>query len=107
MNQVWTNIIDNAVDAMQGRGDLLLRTRPKDGAVEVEIGDTGPGIPPEVQPRIFEPFFTTKPPGVGTGLGLNIAYNIVVQQHTGQIRVASEPGATHFYVTLPVQLKRG
>jgi len=107
LNQVWTNIIDNAVDAMQGQGDLFLRTRSKDGAVEVEIGDTGPGIPPDVQPRIFEPFFTTKPPGVGTGLGLNIAYNIVVQQHTGHIRVTSEPGATRFYVTLPLQLKRG
>ncbi|HJW83047.1 MAG TPA: ATP-binding protein, partial [Anaerolineae bacterium] len=107
LNQVWTNIIDNAVDAMQGQGDLILQTQLKDGAIEVEIGDTGPGIAADIQPRIFEAFFTTKPPGVGTGLGLNIAYNIVVQQHGGQIRVASEPGRTRFSVTLPIQLKRG
>ena len=107
LNQVWTNIIANAVDAMQGQGDLILQTQLKDGAIEVEIGDTGPGIAADIQPRIFEAFFTTKPPGVGTGLGLNIAYNIVVQQHGGQIRVASEPGRTRFSVTLPIQLKRG
>ncbi len=106
LNQVWTNIIDNAVDAMQGQGELALRTYVRKNEVVVEIGDNGPGIPPEIQPRIFEPFYTTKPPGVGTGLGLHIAYNIV-NRHHGQIRVTSRPGATCFQVTLPVQLTKG
>jgi len=107
LNQVWTNIIDNAVDAMQGQGELVLSTYAKDGDVVVEITDNGPGIPPEVQPRIFEPFFTTKAPGVGTGLGLHIAYNIVVDKHRGQIQLASKPGETRFRVTLPVRLAGG
>ena len=106
LNQVWTNIIDNAVGAMQGQGELILRTYVRKNEVVVEIGDNGPGIPPEVQPRIFEPFYTTKPPGVGTGLGLHITYNIV-NRHHGQIRVTSRPGATCFQVTLPVQLTKG
>jgi len=106
LNQVWTNIIDNAVDAMKGQGQLVLRTYPQDDQVVVEIADDGPGIPAEIQSRIFDPFFTTKPPGSGTGLGLHIAYNIV-QRHSGQIRVTSQPGATRFEVTLPVQLRRG
>jgi signal transduction histidine kinase len=105
LNQVWTNIIDNAVYAMQGQGELTLRTSAHDGFVEVEIGDTGHGIPPEIQARIFEPFFTTKPPGSGTGLGLNITYNIVTQQHGGEIRVESRPGDTRFIVMLPIRLK--
>ena len=105
LNQVWTNIIDNAVDAMNGRGDLTLRTRAADGKVTVEIEDTGPGIPKEIQARIFEPFFTTKPPGQGTGLGLHISYTIV-NKHYGQLRVESQPGRTVFSVTLPVQLPR-
>jgi signal transduction histidine kinase len=91
---------------MQGQGELTLRTYAWKNEVVVEIGDNGPGIPPEVQPRIFEPFYTTKPPGVGTGLGLHIAYNIV-NRHHGQIRVTSRPGATCFQVTLPVQLTKG
>jgi signal transduction histidine kinase len=107
LNQVWTNIIDNAINAMQGQGELVLRTYTRDGDVVVEIIDNGPGIPPEVQPRIFDPFFTTKGPGVGTGLGLHIAYNIVVHKHRGQIQVASKPGETRFRVVLPVQLARG
>jgi signal transduction histidine kinase len=106
LNQVWTNIIDNAVDAMQGQGELALRTYARKHEVVIEIGDNGPGVPPEVQPRIFEPFYTTKPPGVGTGLGLHITYN-VVNRHHGQIRVTSRPGATCFQVTLPVQLTKG
>ncbi len=106
LNQVWTNIIDNAIDALKGQGELRLRTYAKNGSVVVEITDNGPGIPPHIQSRIFEPFFTTKPPGVGTGLGLHIVYNIV-QKHLGLIRVTSQPGATCFQVTLPVQLKRG
>jgi signal transduction histidine kinase len=106
LNQVWTNIINNAIDAMRGQGELILRTYTEDGDVAVEIIDNGPGIPPEVQPRIFEPFFTTKAPGDGTGLGLHIAYNIVVQKHHGQVQVASKPGETRFRVVLPVQLAR-
>src|SRR5215217_3150064 len=106
LNQVWTNIIDNAIDAMQGAGALVLRTYTKDGEVVVEIIDDGPGIPPEVQRRIFEPFFTTKGPGVGTGLGLHIAYNIIFHKHRGEIQVASRPGETRFRVVLPIRLAR-
>jgi signal transduction histidine kinase len=106
LNQVWTNIMDNAIDAMESRGELALHTRARDGDVIVEIQDDGPGIPSELQPRIFEPFFTTKGPGVGTGLGLHIAYNIVVHKHHGQIEVSSRPGETRFRVVLPVRLAR-
>ena len=106
LNQVWTNIIDNAIDAMQAHGELALRTRASAGDVVVEIVDNGPGIPSELQPRIFEPFFTTKAPGVGTGLGLHIVYNIVVHKHQGRIQVASRPGETRFRVVLPVRLAR-
>jgi len=106
LNQVWTNIIDNALGAMQGEGELVLRTYTKDGNVVVEIIDDGPGIPLVTQPRIFDPFFTTKDPGAGTGLGLHIAYNIVVHKHRGQIRVASKAGLTRFRVVLPVRLAR-
>lgn len=105
LNQVWTNIIDNAIDAMQGKGELKIKTRRNgDERIVVEITDNGPGIPPEIQPRIFDPFFTMKPPGIGTGLGLNITYNIV-QKHRGEISVSSKPGNTTFRVELPVQLK--
>jgi len=106
LNQVWTNIMDNAIDAMQTRGELALHTYTEDSDIIVEIIDNGPGIPSELQPRIFEPFFTTKAPGAGTGLGLHIAYNIVVHKHHGQITVASEPGETRFRVVLPVRLAR-
>jgi len=106
LNQVWTNIIDNAIDAMQGQGEITLRTRLDDNCVIVEIEDNGPGIPPEIQSRIFEPFFTTKAPGVGTGLGLHIVYDIV-SKHYGQIRLNSKPGCTCFQVELPVQFPRG
>jgi len=106
LNQVWTNLIDNAVDAMQGQGEISLRTYARSDNVIVEIADNGPGIPPEVQQRIFEPFFTTKGPGTGTGLGLHIVYNIVVDKHHGQITVRSQPGETCFQVTLPVKLAR-
>jgi signal transduction histidine kinase len=105
LNQVWTNLIDNAVDAMGGHGTLTIRTgRAGDGnRLVVEIGDTGPGVPDEARSRIFEPFFTTKPIGKGTGLGLDIAWRIVVGRHRGDIRVDSEPGDTRFQVTLPLQ----
>jgi signal transduction histidine kinase len=106
LNQAWTNIIDNAIDAMQGKGELTLRTYRTEECVVVEISDNGAGIPPEIQQRIFEPFFTTKPPGVGTGLGLHITYNIIVQKHRGQIKVDSKPGATTFHISLPIQLKK-
>jgi hypothetical protein len=106
LNQVWTNIIDNAIDAVQGKGELELSTYSADSTVVIEITDDGPGIPPEIRQRIFEPFFTTKGPGAGTGLGLHIAYNIVVHRHHGQIRVASTAGETRLRVILPVRLDR-
>jgi signal transduction histidine kinase len=102
LNQVWTNIIDNAIDAMDGKGTLTIRTGWDRDCVLVEIGDTGSGIPPELQRRIFEPFFTTKDVGYGTGLGLDISYRIVVRRHHGDIRVESTPGDTRFQVVLPV-----
>jgi len=105
LNQVWTNIIANACEAMGESGELLLRTRQENGWVVVEIQDNGPGIPAEVQNNIFNPFFTTKPVGQGTGLGLSISYNIV-QKHGGEIRVLSEPGQTCFQVFLPASQER-
>jgi PAS domain S-box-containing protein len=102
LNLVWTNIIDNAIDAMDGQGTLIVRTRQEDPWVVVEIEDDGPGIPEENQSRIFDPFFTTKGPGKGTGLGLNISRNLVVQKHQGQVSVKSRPGETCFAVRLPI-----
>jgi PAS domain S-box-containing protein len=102
LNQVWTNIIDNAIDAMAGRGTLFLRTRKEDPWIVVEIEDNGPGIPEEIQTKVFDPFITTKSPGEGTGLGLNISRNLIVQKHQGQISVSSEPGKTCFAVHLPI-----
>ncbi len=102
LNQVWTNLIDNAIDAMHGQGTLTIITRAEAEFIMVEIADTGPGIPPDVLPRLFEPFFTTKPLGSGTGLGLDISYRII-QQHQGTIEVRSEPGHTRFIVRLPLQ----
>lgn len=101
LNQVWTNIIDNAIDAMQGKGEIILRTRHDDQWAVVEIEDTGPGIPQAILSNIFDPFFTTKPPGQGIGLGLNITHNIIVQKHKGEIEVFSQPGQTRFEVRLP------
>ncbi len=101
LNQVWTNLVDNALDAMAGRGTLRLATRPLDGGVVVEIGDTGPGITPEVADQAFEAFFTTKDVGQGTGLGLDIARRIVVERHGGTIAIDSEPGRTVLRVVLP------
>jgi signal transduction histidine kinase len=107
LNQVWTNIIDNAAAAMPAGGTLTIRTADDDGRVVVDIGDTGPGIPVDIQPRIFEPFFTTKPFGEGTGLGLDISWRIVVNRHHGDIRVESSPGSTHFLVYLPFRDEPG
>src|SRR5580704_10685281 len=103
LNQVWTNLIDNAAQAMGGEGTLTIRTAREDDRVLVEIGDTGPGIPRDIQQRIFEPFFTTKPVGEGTGLGLDIAWRIVVKKHHGDLQVESVPGDTRFQVRLPIQ----
>ncbi|MEV6931571.1 ATP-binding protein [Dactylosporangium sp. NPDC051485] len=105
LNQVWTNLIDNAVSAMPDGGTLTITTSldPTGDCLAIEIADTGAGIPPDVRPRIFEPFFTTKPVGEGTGLGLDISYRIVVKKHHGDIRVTSEPGDTRFTVVLPLQ----
>jgi signal transduction histidine kinase len=103
LNQVWTNIIDNAVAAMGGKGDITLRTRREEQWVVIEIEDNGPGIPEAAQSRIFDPFFTTKAPGQGIGLGLNISYNIIVQKHQGAIAVDSRPGKTRFEIRLPIQ----
>ena len=102
LNQVWTNLIDNAVAAMEGSGTLTVRTWREDDCAVVEIADTGCGIPDEVKGRIFEPFFTTKPVGEGTGLGLDISWRIVVNKHHGDIRVRSRPGDTRFRVRLPL-----
>jgi signal transduction histidine kinase len=102
LNQVWTNLIDNAMGAMQGHGTLTVRTSRENDCVLVAVCDTGPGVPPELTERIFEPFFTTKPVGEGTGLGLDISWRIVVKRHGGDLRVVSQPGDTRFEVRLPL-----
>jgi signal transduction histidine kinase/predicted CoA-binding protein len=107
LNQVWTNLLDNACDAMDGAGTLRIRTRPQGHEwVAVEIEDSGPGIPPENVGRIFDAFFTTKPPGKGTGMGLEISWRIVVERHRGEVSVQSRPGSTVFKVLLPVDSTR-
>ena len=102
LNQVWTNLIDNAVDAVGGDGRITLRTRRQGERVCVEIADNGPGIPPDLQARVFDAFFTTKPVDQGTGLGLDIAQRIVVRHH-GELRLRSQPGDTRFQVLLPIR----
>ena len=101
LNQVWTNIIHNAIQAMKGVGRLTIETAATEDGVAVRITDTGPGIPETIRGRIFDPFFTTKDQGEGTGLGLGIAQQIV-QRHRGEIRLDSEPGRTCFEVRLPL-----
>jgi signal transduction histidine kinase len=105
LNQVWTNLIDNAIDAMNGQGELRIRAVRGLDAICVEIGDTGPGIPDEIKSQIFDPFFTTKPVGEGTGLGLDTVVRIV-QKHHGSIEVKSKPGDTRFVVRVPLQQPR-
>lgn len=105
LNQVWTNIIDNAVQAMQGKGRLSIGARHLGDEVEVRIADDGPGIAEGVAERVFEPFFTTKAQGAGTGLGLHIAHNIVVNRHRGRIGFESKPGHTEFRIVLPRRLR--
>jgi signal transduction histidine kinase len=101
LNQVWTNLIDNAVDAMDGAGTLTVTTHPDRGDVVVEIEDTGTGMPPEVAARAFDAFFTTKDVGKGTGLGLDVAKRIVEERHRGSISIDSQPGSTTVRVRLP------
>ena len=103
LNQVWTNLIDNAVAAMDGHGTLTLRTALDADRLLVEFADTGPGIPDDIKDRIFEPFFTTKPVGLGTGLGLDISWRIVVNRHHGDLRAESVPGNTRLQVRLPLE----
>jgi signal transduction histidine kinase len=105
LNQVWTNLIDNAIDAVNGRGEVRIRTGREDHHLLVEIHDAGSGIPKEVRPHLFEPFFTTKGVGKGTGLGLIISYRIVTDRHKGEIDFESEPGHTMFLVRLPMTRK--
>jgi signal transduction histidine kinase len=108
LNQVWTNIIDNALAAMREKGGTLTVRTGREGEklARIEICDTGPGIPDEAREHIFEPFFTTKPVGEGTGLGLDLAWNIVVKKHRGDLRVESVPGNTRFIVLLPLEKPR-
>ena len=106
LNQVWTNVIDNAVDAMKDKGEIKIKTYKEDQRVIVEIADNGPGIPQDIQSRIFEPFFTTKAPGHGTGLGLHISHDIIANRHHGQLTVESNPGETKFKVTLPIRINK-
>jgi signal transduction histidine kinase len=103
LNQVWTNLIDNAIDAVEGDGNVRVRTAREGDRVLVEISDDGPGIPEEIRERIFEPFFTTKEVGKGTGIGLDITHRVVVEELGGDIRVVSQPGDTRFQVRLPVR----
>ena len=104
LNQVWTNLIDNAIDAMDGKGKLTIRTSKENDCILVEIIDNGSGIPAELQPRIFEPFFTSKEVGKGSGLGLDISRRIVVQKHKGSLRFESQPGKTNFQVRIPLNV---
>jgi signal transduction histidine kinase len=101
LNQVWTNLVNNAIDAMDGAGTLRVSCRSTERGIVVEIADSGPGIPPDVLPHVFEPFFTTKDVGHGTGLGLDISRRIIVDRHGGDIAIEREDGQTVFRVTLP------
>ncbi|WP_426744835.1 ATP-binding protein [Myxococcus faecalis] len=103
LNHVWTNLVDNAIDAMGGKGHLTVRTAKDEDSLLVEVVDDGPGIPPELLPRIWEPFFTTKPMGQGTGLGLDIIRRVIVDRHHGDVRVESRPGRTAFQIRLPLK----
>ena len=106
LNQVWTNLLHNALQAMGNKGVLKIDVKHQDNTISVSITDNGPGIPPEIMPRIFEPFFTTKPPGEGSGLGLDIVHKII-EKHQGQLQVESVPGQTKFTVSLPLEIIQG
>jgi signal transduction histidine kinase len=101
LNQVWTNLLDNAIDALAGHGTITISTRRDGSCAVIEIADDGPGIPADVADRIFDPFFTTKDVGQGSGLGLATARRIVVDRHDGSLTVETEPGRTAFRVQLP------
>jgi signal transduction histidine kinase len=101
LNQVWTNLLDNAIDALGDRGTITITTRPEAGGARVDVADDGPGIPAEIRERVFDSFFTTKDVGQGIGLGLSTAHRIVVDRHRGTIGVDSAPGETTFHVWLP------
>ncbi|BBU31833.1 sensor histidine kinase [Burkholderia sp. THE68] len=103
LNQVWTNLIDNAIDAMEENGELTIRSHREGNCAVIEISDTGHGIPADILPRLFEPFFTTKPPGKGNGLGLHIAYRTVVHRHDGRLNVVANDSGTTFQVRLPLE----
>ena len=107
LNQVWTNLIDNAIDAMDGKGTLTIRARREENWVQVDIEDDGAGVPEEIHAKIFDPFFTTKAPGQGTGLGLSISHSLVVQRHQGHLSLDSRPGNTRVTVCLPVNFAPG
>jgi signal transduction histidine kinase len=102
LNQVWTNLLSNAIDALEGNGEITVSTRADGDCAEVDIADDGPGIPEELRDRVFDPFFTTKDVGQGTGLGLDMARRIVVERHHGSLSVESSPGRTLFRVRLPL-----
>jgi signal transduction histidine kinase len=104
LNQVWTNLLDNAIDALGESGTITITTRTDNGCAEVDITDDGPGIPRDVRDRIFDPFFTTKDVGRGTGLGLDQVRRIIVDRHHGSVTVDSEPGRTRFRVRLPMAI---
>jgi signal transduction histidine kinase len=106
LNQVWTNLLDNAADAMGGHGNVIIRTRLDGDHVVVEIEDDGPGVPEGIQHQVFDPFFTTKEPGKGTGLGLSTSYSIVTEKHHGLMTLHSRPGSTTFSVRLPIDAPR-
>ena len=106
LNQVWTNLLHNALQAMSNKGVLKIDVKHQENTISVSITDSGPGIPPEIMPRIFEPFFTTKPPGEGSGLGLDIVHKII-EKHQGQLQVESVPGQTKFTVSLPLEIIEG
>jgi signal transduction histidine kinase len=103
LNQVWTNLLDNGIYALNGSGEIIIRTFSNAEYITIEIEDNGTGIPPEIQSKIFDPFFTTKPPGKGAGLGLATVYGIVTEKHHGKISVSSLPGKTKFTVELPIK----
>jgi signal transduction histidine kinase len=105
LTQVWTHLLENALDAIAGGGAILVRSRWEAPWVVVEVEDNGPGIPEAIQSKIFDPFFTTKPPGQGAGLGLSVSHNIIVQKHSGKLSFQSQPGRTVFDVRLPVEGK--
>jgi signal transduction histidine kinase len=102
LNQVWTNLLDNAIDALGEQGTITITTRQDGDCAEIDIGDDGPGIPAEIRDRVFDPFFTTKEVGRGTGLGLDTARRILVDRQHGSLTLESRPGATVFRIRLPI-----